>query len=96
MNSVAMEIGIVIISNLHNFYTGFSSMWIIFVFMSPLLCYYNQRQILIKTVKTETKHSYQQTEIKQTGIGYMTEFCGWLTHRGLEIVWTLIEESRDL
>ena len=54
--------------------------------MSPLLCYYNQPQILIKTVKTETKHSYQQTEIKQTGIGYMTEFYGWLTHRGLEIV----------
>lgn len=33
--------------------------------MFSLLCYYNRPQLLVKTVKTEIKQAYQQTENKQ-------------------------------
>ena len=71
MNLVALAIGIIIISN-NNFYIFFSYMRINFIFISPLLCCYKRPQILIKTVKAETKQTYQQTENKQIGIRYMT------------------------
>ena len=107
MYSVALATGIIIISNLNDFYTCFSFMWINFIFMFPL-CYYNPPQILLKkSIRTETKQTHQQTENKQTDWHQMYDWILQVvntqgirnsinTHwgkQGPEIVWGLFLPS---